>query len=297
MNARSATVKTIGQCAFLGLETLQHIVILGDDVSIANSAFDAVAPSNLERVLLPDIVTKIGDQSFGHFSSLKRMIIPYGSLLIIRFPDYGLYAASREVNGKPCLIMQTANSSNLYYHIDEVLSSLDNVSSGLPVLYDISGKQPLDWDMLLEKIEGRSLTTTIKLRIGIDFTLDDTGKIYFSENIATDVPWLQYNPDCYISSVPEGCQIYIRNNHLPEDNNTESDHINQLYIEDISSIINHCISDVDVYINRGEMQTANAIIEILLQLLTAKEKVLPATYCHAIQDRLNITLNTLANNP
>lgn len=291
------TVKTIGRDAFLGLETLRYIVVLGDGVSIANSAFDAVAPASLEIILLPDVVTKIGNQSFGHLSLVKRIVIPHGAILTICFPDYGLYAASREINGKVCLIMQAADGTEHYYHIEQILSSLNSVLSGLPVLYDISGNQLLDWDMLLEKIEGGSLTTGIKLRIGIDFTIDNAGEICFSEHIQATIPWLRHNPSGYVSSVPKGCQIYIRNNSIIENGNAESENINQLYVDDIASIITHCITEADIYRNRGEIHTANTMIQIVLQLLTAKEKVLPAAYCQEIRDRLSFIPNSLANNP
>ena len=82
-----------------------------------------------------------------------------------------------------------------------------------------------------------------------------------------------------------------------EDSNTESEHINQLYVEGIASVINHCITEADIYRNRGEIHTANTMIQIVLQLLAAKEKVLPAAYCQEIQDRLNFIQNYLANNP
>jgi hypothetical protein len=81
-------VKSIGNDAFYGCESLTFIVIPNGLTFIGNNAFECCF--NLSSIYIPDSVTSIGKNVFGFCDNLTSIFIPSGSIdkFVKLLPEY-----------------------------------------------------------------------------------------------------------------------------------------------------------------------------------------------------------------
>lgn len=68
------TVREIGDCAFVGRDSLREVIMKGEQIRLASRAFDECA--NLEKVTLPKYTEEIPEAAFKGCSSLKEIVLP-----------------------------------------------------------------------------------------------------------------------------------------------------------------------------------------------------------------------------
>ena len=290
------TVECIGQNAFFRTESPRQIIFLGESIAIENNAFNALPATRLERVVLPSSVAKLGCHCFGYQSNLKHIVIPWGTALAIKDPDMGLLALSTQIDGTFFFIMHNCEAEDLYYETNAVISAMNNELLNLPVLYDRSGCVPLDWDRLFDILDNEVMLSVENLKAGIDFTIDERGKIIYSAAIINSDPWKRYSTNHYIFSVPKDCCVYIQNNKQKNFVGAKSEEVDKIYLEDIVAILDNCVGKACDSVNRGDFAEMHNMVGIAKAIINAKSNILPSETVNNILSKIKeICPNTQHN--
>ena len=247
----------------------KRMVFLGEGVSIKDAPF-CMSGEHIEGVILPDEVERLGDLLFSVWNTLDHLVIPSGTITDIRYPGKELYERSILIEGKCFLPIQMVNGTTVHYDTDNILDALCSESMEMPTIYDRTNRYCLDWEKIHSLFADKPIFS-LSLKIGVEIFLDDQGNIRYSQEVVHKYPWIIYCRDAYISSVPRECKIYTR----AKCTDRELREADQVYTEDIISILQYCVNEATECISGGNKTDAQTLLQIAKDLLDAKSSILP----------------------
>ena len=80
------TVEEIGDCAFVGRDSLKEVIMKGEQIRLSSRAFDECA--NLEKVTLPKYMEEIPEAAFKDCRSLREIVLPQNAWQIAAHAFY-----------------------------------------------------------------------------------------------------------------------------------------------------------------------------------------------------------------
>lgn len=248
-----------------------RVVFLGKSISIGRCAFRSV-PWASTSVILPEKQVFLEYHSLAT-ENMDHIVVPFGTEMEIVLPEFLLFAYLDME--KTNILMLPHKDENVFFETEEIFTAMKSEHWDSIEVYDQTKSVVLHWDSLFEFLYQRVGYLSERLRIGIDFYVNQNGNILFSKDKLQAQPWLDINRIRYLPAISKACRVYTRNANSNMENVECHEDGDIIYTADITKMLHYCINEAHDCIQKSDSVDAHTLLQIANDLLAAKAELLP----------------------